>query len=166
MTDSLAQKIRENAEQLSETLKQKGLVLATAESCTGGMISAAITDITGSSAIFHYGFVTYSNEAKTKLLGVHADTLTKFGAVSHQVAKDMALGAIEHSNANVAISCTGIAGPDGGSAEKPVGLVYLGFYIKKKSDLIVIKCNFDGSRKGIRQLTTLFAIQKMQELLL
>ena len=105
--------------------KARGLMLATAESCTGGMVSAAITDIAGSSAIFDRGFVTYTNEAKTEMLGVQQTTLAAFGAVSEQVAAEMAQGALAHSRADVAVSITGIAGP-GGSEHKPEGRVCFG----------------------------------------
>lgn len=104
----------------------RGLKVATAKSCTGGMIAAALTDIAGSSAVFDRGFVTYSNEAKTELLGVPAALVERHGAVSQEVARAMAEGALGLSRADVAVSVTGIAGPSGGSAEKPVGLVWFG----------------------------------------
>lgn len=106
--------------------RARELMLATAESCTGGMISAALTDIAGSSHIFDRGFVTYSNESKQEMLAVKAATLAEFGAVSEQVAAEMAQGAIDHSHANVAVAVTGIAGP-GGSENKPEGRVCFGF---------------------------------------
>jgi nicotinamide-nucleotide amidase len=105
--------------------KAKGVLIATAESCTGGMISAAITDVAGSSTIFDRGFVTYSNAAKQAMLGVRAETLTSFGAVSEEVAREMALGALARSDAGLAVSVTGIAGP-GGSEFKPEGRVCFG----------------------------------------
>ena len=104
----------------------RGIMLATAESCTGGMIAAALTDIAGSSTVVDRGFVTYSNEAKQDMLGVKAETLVRFGAVSAETAREMAEGALAHSRAGIAVSVTGIAGPGGGSAEKPVGLVWFG----------------------------------------
>ena len=104
----------------------RGIMLATAESCTGGMIAAALTDIAGSSTVVDRGFVTYSNEAKQDMLGVKAETLARFGAVSAETAREMAEGALAHSRAGIAVSVTGIAGPGGGSAEKPVGLVWFG----------------------------------------
>ena len=106
--------------------RAKGIMLATAESCTGGMIAAALTDIAGSSAVVDRGFVTYSNEAKMEMLGVREETLRAHGAVSEETALEMAFGALRHSRARIAVSVTGIAGPDGGSAEKPVGLVWFG----------------------------------------
>lgn len=118
--------IRALAEQVVARYSAAGAMIATAESCTGGLIAAAITDIAGSSSAFDRGFVTYSNEAKVDMLGVDPDTLARFGAVSPHVAKEMARGAIARSRATYAVSVTGIAGPGGGSAEKPVGLVHLG----------------------------------------
>jgi nicotinamide-nucleotide amidase len=104
-----------------------GLMAATAESCTGGLIAALLTDIPGSSAVIERGFVVYSNAAKQELLGVPAETLARYGAVSAETARAMAEGALGASRADVAVSVTGIAGPDGGSAEKPVGLVHFAF---------------------------------------
>ena len=112
------------AEQVFQQLSAHGLKLATAESCTGGMVAAAITDIAGSSSVFDRGFVTYSNEAKSEMLTVPADLISEFGAVSAEVATAMAAGALSHSAADIAVAITGIAGPTGGSAEKPVGLVH------------------------------------------
>lgn len=102
-----------------------GLRVATAESCTGGLIAAALTEVPGSSDVFERGFVTYSNEAKRELLGVSADLLRRHGAVSREVADAMALGALARSHADIAVAVTGVAGPGGGTAEKPVGLVHL-----------------------------------------
>jgi nicotinamide-nucleotide amidase len=109
-----------------EACSQQGIMLATAESCTGGMIVAALTDIAGSSAVVDRGFVTYSNAAKMEMLGVSPATLDAHGAVSAKTALEMAAGALARSHAGIAVSVTGIAGPDGGSAEKPVGLVWFG----------------------------------------
>lgn len=114
------------ARDVFEALESQKVMLATAESCTGGMIAAAMTDIAGSSAVFDRGFVTYSNAAKIAMLGVSAETLTRHGAVSPETALEMAAGALLHSDANIAVSVTGIAGPGGGSPEKPVGLVWFG----------------------------------------
>ena len=113
------------AGKLVREFSQRGWMVATAESCTGGMIAAAITDIAGSSAVLDRGFVTYSNEAKREMIGVSAATLDAHGAVSKQTAIEMAEGALQRSRASYAVSVTGIAGPDGGSAEKPVGLVHM-----------------------------------------
>lgn len=113
------------AGKLVREFSQRGWMVATAESCTGGMIAAAITDIAGSSAVLDRGFVTYSNEAKREMIGVSAATLDAHGAVSKQTAIEMAEGALQRSRASYAVSVTGIAGPNGGSAEKPVGLVHM-----------------------------------------
>ncbi len=112
------------AAEVLETFRLAGLRLATAESCTGGMVASALTAVAGSSAVVERGFVTYSNEAKTEMLGVAADLIAAHGAVSEAVARAMAEGAIAHSHADVAVAVTGIAGPGGGSADKPVGLVH------------------------------------------
>ena len=110
---------------LVETFTKTGRMVATAESCTGGMIAASITDIAGSSAVLDRGFVTYSNEAKQEMIGVSIATLQAHGAVSRETAIEMAEGALAHSRADLAVSVTGVAGPGGGSPEKPVGLVYM-----------------------------------------
>lgn len=112
------------AQQIVDKAGAEGLMLATAESCTGGMIAAAITDVPGSSAVFDRGFVTYSNEAKAEMLGVSPEKIGRHGAVSQQVALEMARGAILNSRADIAVATTGIAGPTGGSDTKPVGLVW------------------------------------------
>lgn len=110
--------------QLLELCRKRHLTVATAESCTGGLVAGAITEIAGSSDVFDRGFVTYSNAAKSELLGVSPETLARFGAVSAETAQAMAAGALERSSATLAVSVTGVAGPGGGSAEKPVGLVH------------------------------------------
>jgi nicotinamide-nucleotide amidase len=114
------------ARDVLEKCREHGIMLATAESCTGGMIAAALTDIAGSSDVVDRGFVTYSNDAKIEVLGVNETTLRTRGAVSLETALEMAAGALAHSNAGIALSVTGIAGPGGGSADKPVGLVWFG----------------------------------------
>ena len=147
-------------ETLSNKLKGLGLMLATAESCTGGMIAAAMTDRPGSSAVFERGFITYSNAAKTELLDVPKDMLMKHGSVSSQVAIAMVKGAIAHSRAELALSVTGIAGPDGGSDTKPVGLVYIGFG-GKVGVVEVAEHRFTGDRASIRQQTVEAALKHM-----
>ena len=137
---------------LSEKLRTKQWKMVSAESCTGGMIAAAMTDLAGSSEIFDRGFVTYSNQSKSDMLGVPSTTLDTYGAVSAQTAKEMASGAIKNSQADVAVSVTGIAGPSGGSADKPIGLVYIGV-IKKGNEPIVHRHIFSGSRDEVRQNT-------------
>ncbi len=113
------------ADEVLALLRSAGLKLVTAESCTGGLIAAALTEVPGSSDVFERGFVTYSNEAKTELLGVPADLIANHGAVSREVAEAMALGALANSRADIAVAVTGVAGPGGGTSEKPVGLVHL-----------------------------------------
>jgi nicotinamide-nucleotide amidase len=133
-------------------------MIATAESCTGGLIAASLTEIAGSSDVVDRGFVTYSNEAKTDLLGVPADLIATHGAVSSEVAAAMALGALAHSRAAVAISVTGIAGPGGGSAEKPVGLVYIGLARRDQPAPLVERHVFDGRRHEVRLQSVVRAI--------
>ena len=118
--------LRERAAALLKAYGQRGLKIATAESCTGGLVAALLTEIAGSSAVVERGFVTYSNEAKTELVGVPADLIAAHGAVSEPVARAMAEGALAHSRAHVAVAITGIAGPGGATVAKPVGLVHFG----------------------------------------
>jgi nicotinamide-nucleotide amidase len=145
--------------QLFELLNARQWTMVTAESCTGGMIASAITDIAGSSAYFDRGFVTYSNEAKMEMLDVNPITIQAFGAVSEQCARLMARGAYAHSNADVAVSVTGIAGPDGGTVEKPVGTVYIG--LATADEAFVYHHQFDGDRASVRLQTAKAAIQHM-----
>jgi nicotinamide-nucleotide amidase len=148
------------ASELAAALKVRGLKLALAESCTGGMVAEAITRVAGSSAWFDRGFVTYSNQSKTDMLGVSPCTLEKFGAVSEQTAVEMALGALKHSQAQIAGSITGIAGPDGGSAEKPVGTVCFSWTDLNKSTSTATK-HFTGNRQQIRQQAAAFLMQQL-----
>jgi nicotinamide-nucleotide amidase len=141
--------------------KEKGLRVATAESCTGGLVAAAITAISGSSAIFTHGFVTYANEAKTEMLGVPEEMLTAHGAVSSEVAAAMASGARARSGANLAVSTTGIAGPDGGSPQKPVGTVWFGLATPTK--VTTYHRIFPGNRDEVRQEAVAFALALLQE---
>jgi len=131
--------------------------IATAESCTGGMIAAAITEIAGSSTYFDRGFVTYSNEAKIEMLDVQPMTLDRFGAVSEQTARLMARGTYAHSLADITVSVTGVAGPGGGTDDKPVGLVYIGLSTDDHAE--VHKYIFDGDRASVRVQTMENAIQ-------
>jgi nicotinamide-nucleotide amidase len=148
---------------LADLLFERQLFLATAESCTGGLIAAACTDLAGSSQWFERGFVTYSNAAKTQMLGVDSALLEAHGAVSEPVARAMAFGAIRQSAAQVSIAVTGIAGPTGGSAEKPVGTVWFGFSVlgSLHSEM---QC-FTGDRAAIRQQTVCHALARLLELL-
>jgi nicotinamide-nucleotide amidase len=147
--------------EIIEKLIEKKITVATAESCTGGKIAATITDVPGSSAIFGYGMVTYSNEAKTKVLGVKEETLSAHGAVSEETAFEMAKGLQKLSGADCAVSVTGIAGPGGGSAEKPVGLVYMGLAVN--GQIYVKKNLFHGSRDEIRTATVATALDLIAE---
>ena len=146
-------------ESLSITLKEQNLMLATAESCTGGLIASAITERPGSSAVFERGFVTYSNQSKQDMLSVCAETLETYGAVSSQTAEEMAVGALKNSKANLAVSVTGIAGPDGGSEEKPVGSVYIGLANANRSRSI--KKRLEGNRTTIRNKTLILALNEL-----
>ena len=136
-----------------EACKAKGILAATAESCTGGLIIALLTDIPGSSSMVDRGFVTYSNEAKMEMLGVSAETLARHGAVSEETALEMAAGALEHSRAGIALSVTGIAGPDGGSAKKPVGLVWFGVAVKGRQPVAARRVFDNRGRDFIRKET-------------
>lgn len=127
----------------------RNLLIAVAESCTGGLISAAITSVPGSSQVFSYGFITYANEAKNKLVGVSESVLNQYGAVSEQVANSMASGALEVANADLAVAVTGIAGPAGGTLEKPIGLVYISIASSQKH-CITRRFVFEGTRQEIR----------------
>ncbi|MDP1660146.1 MAG: nicotinamide-nucleotide amidohydrolase family protein [Methylotenera sp.] len=142
------------ATKLGTSLKARGYILALAESCTGGMVSQYVTAIAGSSAWFDRGFVTYSNRAKVEMLGVSSQTIEKYGAVSEQTAGEMALGAINYSQAQIAGSITGIAGPDGGTLEKPAGTVCFA-WAEKNTPLSTTTLNFSGTRKEIRQQATI-----------
>ena len=144
-------------EQLADVLQQHGWMLATAESCTGGMIAARCTDLSGSSAWFDRGFVTYSNEAKTELLGVDRQLIVQEGAVSEAVARAMAQGAVAHSQAQVAVAVTGVAGPTGGSIDKPVGTVWLAWCIQGVVD--AERVLLTGDRAAVREATTQHALQ-------
>lgn len=147
-------------DQLTEKLKAKNWTLVTAESCTGGIIATAFTGKPGASQTFERGFITYSNQAKIDCLGVLEKTLQKHGAVSEEVALEMAAGALKNSKANVSISVTGIAGPDGATSGKPVGLVYIGFALKG-GIAQAAKHNFEGSREEIRLHATREALKHL-----
>ena len=137
--------------------------MATAESCTGGMIAAACTDLAGSSAWFERGFVTYSNAAKTELLGVPAALIAEHGAVSEPVVRAMAEGALRQSRTHIAVAVTGVAGPGGGSANKPVGSVWLGW--ATATGVVTQMRHFEGDRQQVRQATLQHALQGLIDLL-
>lgn len=141
-------------------LKEGGAWVTCAESCTGGWVAKALTDIAGSSAYFDRGFVTYSNAAKHDLLGVQESTLESYGAVSEAVVQEMARGALRKANADFAISISGIAGPDGGSAEKPVGTVWFAF-ATGEGQIVARKQLFHGDRDAVRLQATVFALQTL-----
>lgn len=151
-------------DEILKKMRAAGLKLAAAESCTGGLIAAAMTDIAGSSDVFERGFVTYSNEAKMELLGVPEDMLKEYGAVSAPVAEAMAQGALKHSHADLAVSCTGIAGPGGGSDTKPVGLVYIGVALKDHP-VKSFEHRFQGDRDTIRLQTVGTALRHVLDTL-
>jgi nicotinamide-nucleotide amidase len=150
---------------LGQILKAQGDKIATAESCTGGLIAAIITEIPGSSLWFDRGFVTYSNQAKIDLLNVNSSTLADFGAVSAETAQAMALGALSNSQSAWALAVTGIAGPDGGSQDKPVGTVFFG-WCNRNGFLMTEKRCFTGDRHAVRMLTASHALTKLSELLM
>ena len=145
-------------------LAEKKHILVTAESCTGGGIAAAITDISGSSAWFDRSFVTYSNEAKMDMLAVNPKTLNIFGAVSQQTVEEMAAGALRFSNGTIAISVSGIAGPNGGTEQKPVGTVWFGWKIGNDVETQEMMC-FSGDRSQVRQQACCHALKRLIELL-
>jgi len=151
------------AESLVGLLKEQGKSFACAESCTGGLLAAAVTDVPGASEVFGLGVVTYSNAAKMRLLNVSEDTLRLFGAVSSETASEMAKGLYKLSSADICISITGIAGPGGGSIEKPVGLVYIGCCTV--NDVHVVRFNFHGGRDAVRKQTVAAALNLAAEVL-
>jgi nicotinamide-nucleotide amidase len=154
-------RIRALAEIVLTRCRDKKLMLATAESCTGGLIAGALTDIAGSSDVVERGFVTYSNRAKTEMLGVPEALIARYGAVSAEVVRAMASGALGHAPVDLAVAVTGIAGPGGGSAEKPVGLVHFGL-ARKGNQVQSEQHIFPGDRRGIRRAT----VERALELLL
>jgi nicotinamide-nucleotide amidase len=148
------------AAKLGVVLRKKKWSVVTAESCTGGMVAQSITAISGSSVWFERGFVTYSNLAKRESLGVKSLTLKKHGAVSDQTAKEMAEGALANSHAQVSVAITGIAGPSGGTKNKPVGTVYFAVAGKNRATQIFLQ-HFSGDRDKVRKQATQFALQQL-----
>lgn len=151
------------ATELGSCLQKKGAKLSVAESCTGGGICQLLTSCAGSSHWFECGFVSYSNDSKIKMLGVKPQTIAAFGAVSKETAMEMVLGALQYSNADYAISVTGIAGPDGGSVEKPVGTVFIALQNADKN--VCYEKNFSGTRHEIRQQAIKFALEALLKLI-
>jgi len=168
MTSSVQQvtepELRDLAKQLGECLKTNGIKLASAESCTGGWLAKIITDIPGSSAWFTGSVVSYSNEAKQSLLGVNESTLNEFGAVSGETVLEMSDGLFSHTDADVVVSVSGIAGPDGGSEDKPVGLVWLSWG-KRDKTVFANPFNFDGDREDVRKQSIKQALNCLLDLL-
>ena len=154
MTDS---ELMQLSEQVGQALKARGATVTTAESCTGGWVAKTLTDIAGSSAWCERGFVTYSNEAKSQMIGVSEATLLDQGAVSEPVVVEMAIGALRAARADYAISVSGIAGPDGGSAEKPVGTVWFGVASASGQGVTQREC-FAGDREAVRRQATAYAL--------
>lgn len=150
-------RVNEKAAELIAAFKEKKMTFGTAESCTGGLISKSITDIPGASEIFLGSVVSYANSVKSGVLGVSERSLLSVGAVSADVAMQMALGARDALGVDVAVSVTGIAGPDGGTEEKPVGLVYIAVCFSDDR-VICEKCNFSGDRESIRKQTAVYAM--------
>lgn len=157
----MTSEIEQLARSLGENLLRQGLQISMAESCTGGWVSEAITMIPGSSAWFEAGFVTYSNRIKQQLLNVKAETLQRFGAVSEQTVIEMARGALLLSGANVALAISGVAGPDGGSAKKPVGTVWFAF-VDKTGCETVCQC-FQGDRNQVREAAVILALKQVND---
>lgn len=162
-SDALALPVPDLCARLAATLQARGLMMATAESCTGGLIAGACTDLAGSSLWFERGFVTYSNAAKTELLGVDAALIAAHGAVSEPVARAMAEGALARSQAQAAVSVTGVAGPTGGTAEKPVGTVWFGWSVAGR--VRTERRRFDGDRAAVRAATVRHALQTLVNLI-
>jgi len=149
--------LEENAQNLVHVLEAIGQTVATAESCTGGLVSAAIVSVPGASQVFGNGFITYCDEAKHRLLGVSTETLTTYTAVSAETAAEMAYGCAQAGQADLALAVTGLAGPDGGTEEKPVGLVYISSCYRDR--VLVQEYHFEGDREAIRAQATAAALQ-------
>ena len=155
--------MHEVAEAVVRKLKEAGMTVTTVESCTGGLLSATLVDVSGASDVFYQGVVTYANEAKVRLVGVKEATLQAHGAVSEETAREMAEGGAKAANADAALAVTGIAGPGGGTKEKPVGLVYIGCYVNGKT--IVKKNLFTGNRREVREQSVETALKLLLECL-
>ncbi len=136
-------------EKIVALLQERNYTLTTVESCTGGLLMGTLLNASGASACVNEGYITYSNEAKTRLVNVSSETLEQYGAVSEETAREMAIGGAQVAQADVALSVTGVAGPDGGTKEKPVGLVYIGCYVS--GSVNIIQCNFHGTREENRR---------------
>ncbi|MEP2616884.1 MAG: CinA family protein [Marinomonas sp.] len=157
------QNMAQVAQKVGEQLQQKGYLLVTAESCTGGLIGAVCTEVAGSSAWFYGGIISYANEVKMQGLAVKEETLAAFGAVSEQTVREMCAGAL-HLGGNISVAVSGVAGPTGGSAEKPVGCVYIGWKIAGR-EAKVVRHQFSGGRQEVREATVLAALEGVAEVL-
>lgn len=144
-----------------EKLQKRQWTVTTAESCTGGLLAGKLLNVSGASEVYEEGYITYANASKERILGVSRDTLKKFGAVSFQTAEEMARGAARTANAKAALATTGIAGPTGGTLEKPVGLVYIGCYLDGR--VRVEECHFTGTREEVRKAAAERAIEILNE---
>ncbi|OFZ70546.1 MAG: damage-inducible protein CinA [Betaproteobacteria bacterium RBG_16_58_11] len=152
------------AEQVGAALKSRGLMLASAESCTGGWVGEAVTSVAGSSHWYDRGFITYTNESKQEMLGVSAQTLAEFGAVSEQTVREMAAGALKHSSAQIALAISGIAGPGGGTPDKPIGTVCMAWATRSgagRSQTFY----FDGDRTEVRRQAVLAALHGVMQMI-
>ena len=152
------------ATQIGESLKAHGMLLATAESCTGGGVAQAVTEVAGSSAWFERGFITYSNLSKQQMLGVGVETISRHGAVSEAVVREMVAGALRYSGAQVALAVSGIAGPGGGTADKPVGTVWFAWGLREGLTFARLH-HLDGGRAEVRTQAVRIALQGVAELL-
>lgn len=148
-------------EKVVQLLMEMEMTVSTAESCTGGLVAATLVNVAGVSAVFNEGYITYANEAKHRLLGVSEETLSRYGAVSSQAAEEMAKGVCAVSNSDCSVVTTGIAGPDGGTPEKPVGLVYIGCAVCGK--VSVHECRFSGDRSQVRNSAAKAALEILEE---
>ncbi len=157
--------IRKLAEALVGELTESGKAVATAESCTGGWVAKAITDVAGSSAVFGYGIVSYSNGAKESIIGVQNKTLEDHGAVSSEVVEEMAEGTLRLSGADIAVAVSGVAGPEGGTKEKPVGMVWFAWAVRDGANAMVdTSCEqFTGDRELVREASVAYALQGVRE---
>ena len=151
------------AKHLSDLLISKGLTISVAESCTGGSLSSSLTSISGASSYFNCGFITYSNQSKIDMLGVSPESIEMYGAVSEKVAHEMVTGAGQRSHSNLAVSITGIAGPSGGSASKPVGMVCIGFFFD--GNVTTTTQFFSGSRSDIVSQSVTFALVELSSII-
>jgi nicotinamide-nucleotide amidase len=158
--------IADRAGRILDTARARGVMIATAESCTGGLVAGSLTEVAGSSDVFDRGFVTYSNQAKIDMLGVRPQTLEEHGAVSEQTAAEMADGAVRYSSASLAVSITGIAGPSGGTAQKPVGLVCFGLAVKGQETLTDTVRFADHGRAAVRLAALRHALTLLERTLI